>query len=75
MDATSDPEEQRAVRELVAQFAAQFSEAALAGLALRLLRSDATRERWDILVGEIVACAVYNQIPLGEAEAIVLQHY
>jgi hypothetical protein len=73
MDISPDPSAQRAVRELVARFAAQFSEAALADLAARLLRAEATRDRWEVLVGEVVACAVYNEITLSEAEGIVLR--
>lgn len=64
---------ERDVRELVARFAAQFPDAALTELAGRLLRDQATRSRWDALVGEIVACAVYNKIPLTAAEDLVLR--
>jgi hypothetical protein len=73
MDLSSDPASQRVVRELVARFAAQFPETALSDLASRLLRSESTRARWDVLVGEVVACAVYNKIALEEAEGIVLR--
>ena len=73
MDAPVDPTAHRAIRELVARFAAQFPEDALSGLAARLLRDEATRVRWDALVGEVVACAVYNGIPLEKAEEIVLR--
>jgi hypothetical protein len=72
MDEDRDSE-QRTVRELVARFAPQFPDAALAELAARLLADKATRARWDALVGEVVACAVYNHVPLADAEAIVVR--
>lgn len=73
MDVPADPTSQRVVRELVARFATQFPETALSDLAARLLASDTTRARWDVLVGDVVACAIYNQIALEEAEGIVLR--
>ena len=67
------PEEQQAVRQLVAQFAAQFPETALAELAIRLLSLEAARSRWEALLAEVVACAVYNQISLEQAEEIIVR--
>jgi hypothetical protein len=72
MDTHIDPSSHRAVREFLARFATQFSETALLALAARLLRSESTRARWEVLVGEVVACAVYNKIPLEAAERLVL---
>ena len=65
------PEVPPNVRELVARFAGQFPEAALVELAARLLHTEASRPRWDAVLGEVVACAVYNKISLEQAETLI----
>lgn len=71
MSASSEPESSPGLRELVARFAGQFPEAALVELAGRLLRADPAGSRWAEVLGDVVACAVYNQISLEQAEQLI----
>jgi hypothetical protein len=73
MTDTPDPDDHQVVRELVARFATQFPETALTELAARLLRSEIWRAQWDVLLGEVVACAIYNRIPLEQAEKMIVK--
>jgi hypothetical protein len=68
-----DSEELEAVGELVARYASKFAPAELTELAVRLLQSAETRDAWDIHLGEVVACAVYNGVGLAEAESLALR--
>jgi hypothetical protein len=68
-----DPSERDAVREIVARYAANFPASEITELAARLLKSEQTRSTWDRLLGEVVACAIYNDVGLAEAERLAVR--
>lgn len=73
MSQLEDLAERDSVRAIIVRYAANFPASEITELASRLLHSERTRNAWERILGDVVACAVYNGVDLAKAEQLAVR--